>query len=133
DGEVTPPVAEAGGGGARVGGGPGESVGGEHDGRGVGEVWAGQGPATFGSGGLEPHREPPLTYPPLRRILWSMETTTWDLTSLRVVAMRAEALAWLAGRLDWEDRLLDLEAGSGEPSAGKRIQSLHADRPAGAR
>jgi hypothetical protein len=37
--------------------------------------------------------------------------------------MRAEALAWLAGRLDWEDRLLDLEAGSGEPGARERMQS----------
>jgi hypothetical protein len=42
--------------------------------------------------------------------------------------MRAEALAWLAGRLDWEDRLLDLEAGSGEPGARERMQSPRAER-----
>jgi hypothetical protein len=47
-----------------------------------------------------------------------MQTTLGNLTSLRVAGgRRAEALTWITRRLDWEARLLDLEAAAGTPLA----------------
>jgi hypothetical protein len=47
-----------------------------------------------------------------------MQSTHRDLTSHRVAGVQCAVLAWLAQRLDWEERLLDLEAAAGTPIGG---------------
>jgi hypothetical protein len=106
---------------------------------------AGHGPPPLDGERLEGHpdtvtwdiatRDIVLTCLEVGRILVSMQATLRDLTDSRVAADRVGALAWLARRLVWEDRLYDLEvrrdapttlAGSRDPRAVRRAS--HGER-----